>query len=327
MIAAPRAADGVLALPDGRWRPLEIAFWLLPVIAFFAFPNYRVLGSQILITGLFAVSLDLILGYAGIVSLGHAAFFGVGAYTAGLLAVHGWHEPMSGLLVAAVVAAAVGYVASFLVVRGNDLTRLMVTLGIGLMLWEAANKAAFITGGVDGLSGVTIDPVFGVWGFDIGGRTAYVYALVVVFIVFAVLRRLVDSPFGLSLRGIREGGKRMPAIGAPVAKRLRTIFTIAAAVAGIAGGLLAQTTQFVGIDTLGFPRSAELLVMLVLGGAGRLYGGLVGAAIFIIAQDYLSGIDPVYWQFWIGFFLVVVVLFAHGGILGGLAGLRARFFR
>jgi branched-chain amino acid transport system permease protein len=323
-VPLPRADAVVSALPNDRWRPLEIAFWLVPVVAFFVFPSYRLLGSQILITGFFAVSLDLILGYAGIVSLGHAAFFGVGAYAAGLLAVHGWHEPISGLLAAAIVAAAVGYLVSFLVVRGNDLTRLMVTLGIGLMLWEAANKAAFVTGGVDGLSGVTIDPIFGLWRFDIGGRTAFVYALVVVFLVLVVLRRLIHSPFGLSLRGIREGGKRMPAIGAPVARRLRTIFTVGAAVAGVAGALLAQTTQFVGIDTLGFPRSAELLIMLVLGGAGRLYGGLVGAAVFMIAQDYLSGIDPVYWQFWIGFFLVVVVLFAHGGILGGLDALRSR---
>jgi len=315
------------SLPSDRWSPLEIALWLVPVVAFFAFPSYRVLGSQVLIVGLFAVSLDLILGYAGIVSLGHAAFFGIGAYTAGLLAVHGWHEPISGLVAAAIVAAIAGYLASFLVVRGGDLTRLMVTLGIGLMLWEAANKAHAITGGVDGLSGVTIAQILGVWSFDIGGRTAYVYALVVVFAVFVVLRRLVHSPFGLSLRGIREGGKRMPAIGAPVAKRLRAIFTVAAAVAGLAGALLAQTTQFVGIDTLGFPRSADLLIMLVLGGTGRLYGGLVGAAIFMIAQDYLSGIDPVYWQFWIGFFLVLIVLFAHGGILGGLDTLRARFWR
>jgi branched-chain amino acid transport system permease protein len=314
-------------LPDGRWQALEIVFWLIPVVCFFLLPNYRVLGSQILITALFAVSLDLILGYAGIVSLGHAAFFGIGAYTAGLLAVHGWHEPLSGLLAAALVATLAGYLLSFLVVRGGDLTRLMVTLGIGLMLWEAANKASSITGGVDGLSGVTIAPILGLWKFDIGGRTAYVYALVVVFIVFLLTRRLVNSPFGLSLRGIREGGRRMPAIGAPVARRLRTIFTLAAAVAGIAGALLAQTTQFVGIDTLGFPRSAELMIMLVLGGTGRLYGGLVGAAIFMIAQDYLSGINPVYWQFWIGLFLVVIVLFAHGGLLGGLDALRGRLRR
>ncbi|HMA30475.1 MAG TPA: branched-chain amino acid ABC transporter permease [Casimicrobiaceae bacterium] len=322
--AAGGAAAGDVRLPDGRWRPLEFAFWVLPVIGFFAFPDYRVLGSQILITGLFAVSLDLILGYAGIVSLGHAAFYGIGAYTAGLLAVHGWHEPISGLIAAAAVAAVAGYLVSFLVVRGSDLTRLMVTLGIGLMLFEAANKASSITGGVDGLSGVTISRILGVWDFGIGGSTAFVYSMVVVFLVFVVVRRLVASPLGLSLRGIREGGKRMPAIGAPVAKRLRTIFTIAAAVAGVAGGLIAQTTQFVGIDGLSFQRSAELMIILVLGGAGRLYGGLVGALVFMVAQDYLSGIDPVYWQFWLGFFLVLIVLFARGGILGGLDTLRAR---
>ena len=324
-IEPPHAPAAAGRLPGGRWRAIEIAFWLVPVLAFFLLPNYRVLGSQILITGLFAVSLDLILGYAGIVSLGHAAFFGIGAYTAGLLAAHGWHEPISGLAAAVVVAAVAGYLVSFLVVRGGDLTRLMVTLGIGLMLWEAANKASSVTGGVDGLSGVTISPILGLWKFDIGGRTAFLYALVVVFLAFLLIRRIVHSPFGLTLRGIREGGRRMPAIGAPVARRLRTIFTMAAAVAGLAGALLAQTTQFVGIDTLGFPRSAELLIMLVLGGTGRLYGGLVGAAIFMIAQDYLSGIDPVYWQFWIGFFLVVIVLFAHGGILGGLEAVRKRF--
>jgi branched-chain amino acid transport system permease protein len=322
-VGVAATTPGGARLPDGRWRPLEIVFWLLPVVAFFALPDYRVLGSQVLITGLFAVSLDLLLGYAGIVSLGHAAFFGIGAYTAGLLAKNGFNEPISGLLVAALVAAAAGYLLSFLVVRGGDLTRLMVTLGIGLMLWEGANKAAFITGGVDGMS-FSAGKLFGTWSFDIGGRVAFLYALAVVFLVFVLLRRLVNSPFGLSIRGIREGGKRMPGIGAPVAKRLRTIFTIGAAVAGIAGALLAQTTQFVGIDTLGFPRSAELLVMLVLGGTGRLYGGLVGAALFMIAQDYLSGIDPVYWEFWIGFFLVVIVLFARGGILGGLEALRAR---
>jgi branched-chain amino acid transport system permease protein len=321
--AATESRGSGIRLPDGRWGRLEIAFWLLPVIAFFALPEYRVLGSQILITGLFAVSLDLILGYAGIVSLGHAAFFGLGAYAAGLLAQHGWTEPISGLLASVAVAAIAGYLVSFLVVRGGDLTRLMVTLGIGLMLWEGANKAAFITGGVDGMS-FAGGKLLGTFGFDIGGRTAFLYALAVVFLVFVLVRRLVNSPLGLSLRGIREGGKRMPAIGAPVARRLRTIFTVAAAVAGVAGALLAQTTQFVGIDTLGFPRSAELLIMLVLGGSGRLYGGFLGAALFMIARDYLSGLNPVYWEFWLGFLLVAIVLFAHGGILGGLERLRTR---
>ncbi|MWL89955.1 MULTISPECIES: branched-chain amino acid ABC transporter permease [unclassified Cupriavidus] len=311
-------------LPNGRWHPAEFVFWLIPVVAFFALPGYLILGSQILIVGLFALSLDLILGYAGIVSLGHAAFFGLGAYAAGLLAAHGWGEPLSGLLAAAAVAALAGWLCSFLVIRGGDLTRLMVTLGIGLMLFEAANKAAFLTGGVDGLSGVTMDRVLGVFEFDLFGKTAYLYSLAVLFVMFLLVRRIVSSPFGLSLRGIREGARRMPAIGTNVPGRLRAVFTLAAAIAGVAGGLLAQTTQFVGMDVLGFPRSAELLVMLVLGGTGRLYGALIGAALFMIAQDVLSGINPVYWQFWIGLLLVLMVLFAKGGVMGAISTVRDR---
>ncbi|HEX8480232.1 MAG TPA: branched-chain amino acid ABC transporter permease [Telluria sp.] len=325
--AAPPAAAGSAPaprLPGARWRAREVVFWLLPAAAFFAFPHHLVLSSQIMIMGLFALSLDLILGYAGIVSLGHAAFFGIGAYSAGLLSVHGWGEPLSGLLAAVVVAGACGFVTSFLVVRGQDLTRLMVTLGIGLMLFEAANKASSVTGGVDGLSGIATSPLFGRFDFDLSGQTAFWYSFGVLFVVFAGLRRLVNAPFGLSLRGIRDGGRRMPALGADVAGRLRVAYTIGAAVAGAAGALLAQTTQFVGLDALGFPRSAELLIMLVLGGTGRLYGALVGAAIFMAAQDYIAGLAPAYWQFYIGLLLVLIVLFARGGILGGVDRLAAR---
>ena len=321
-MTTPRYQTSKLAsLPTGRWTKLEIVFWILPIAAFFVFPNYLVLGSQILIVGLFAVSLDLMLGYAGIVSLGHAAFFGLGAYTAGLLSVYGWGEPLSGLLIAATVAAVFGFCASFLVVRGQDLTRLMVTLGIGLMLFEAANKMAFITGGVDGLSGMMVGKVLG-FEFDLYGKTAYWYSLIILFILFVILRRLVNSPFGLSLRGIREGGKRMPAIGANVQRQQITIFTISAAVAGVAGALLAQTTQFVGLDSLGFPRSAEILILLVLGGTGRLYGGLISAAVYMLAQDFISAQNPAYWQFWIGLLLIFIVLFARGGLLGGLDKMR-----
>jgi branched-chain amino acid transport system permease protein len=305
-------------LPNDRWRALEVVFWLVPVLCFFAFPNYLMLGSQIIITGLFALSLDLILGYAGIVSLGHAAFFGIGAYTAGLLAKYGWGEPLSGLALAAIAAAFAGWAASWLVTRAQNLGQLMVTLGIGLMCFEAANKAAFVTGGVDGL-GVESWKVLGLFNFDMHGRTAYVYSLVVLFVLFIASRRLVNSPFGLSLRGIREGRSRMPAIGAPVRRRQITIFVIAAAMAGVAGALLAQTTQFVGLESLSFNRSAELLIMLVLGGTGRLYGALVGAAIFMLAQDWVAGINPAYWQFWLGLLLVVIVLFARNGVMGGVA--------
>jgi branched-chain amino acid transport system permease protein len=321
------ASTTVPRLPTDRWRALELAFWLLPVAAFFLFPNHRVLGSQILITGLFAVTLDLILGYAGIVSLGHAAFFGIGAYAAGLLAVQGWGEPISGLVVAGAAGAVVGFATSFLVVRGSDLARLMVTLGVGLMLFEVANQIPSITGGADGLSGVTMGRIFGVFAFDLTGTTAYVYSLAVLFVLFVVMRRIVSSPFGLSLRGVRENVRRMPAIGAPVTRRLIAIYTVSAALAGVAGGLLAQTTQFVGLDVFGFPRSADLMIMLVLGGTGRLYGGLIGATVFMIAHHYLSDLNPVYWQFWLGLLLVVVVMFARGGIIGAFEVIANRLRR
>lgn len=330
----PRSISGMTNLlkptpprvPNDRWHWLEIVFWILPFAAFFLFPGYLVLASQVMIVGLFAVSLDLILGYAGIVSLGHAAFFGLGAYTAGLLAVHGWGEPLSGLLAAALVAALFGFCTSFLVVRGHDLTRLLVTLGICLMLFEVANKAAFLTGGVDGLSGVVMWKLLGLFEFDLYGKTAFFYSLGVLFVLFVVLRRLVASPFGLGLIGIREGALRMPAIGANVQRRLVVIYTISAGVAGIAGALLAQTTQFVGLESLSFNRSAELLIILVLGGTGRLYGGLIGAFVFMLAQDRIAGIDPTYWGFWIGLLLVVIVMFGRGGILGGLDKIRERLW-
>jgi branched-chain amino acid transport system permease protein len=200
----------------------------------------------------------------------------------------------------------------------------MVTLGIGLMLYEAANQASSITGGVDGLSGVEMGKLFGVFAFGMNGKTAYVYCLVVLFIVFMLARTLVRSPFGLSLRGIREGEKRMPAIGASVPRKLVAAYTVGAGIAGIAGALLAQTTQFVGIDVFAFNRSADLMIMLVLGGTGYLYGGLIGAAVFMLLQSYLSSLNPVYWEFWLGLLLVIIVLFARGGILGGLSALRAR---
>ena len=316
-----RAAHG---LATGRWRWAEGAFWLAALACFFVFPGYRVLASQVFIIGLFAMSLDIVLGYAGILSLGHAAFFGLGAYAAGLLATHGWGEPFSGLAAGMALAALAGFLTSVLVVRGEDLARLMVTLGLALLLYEAANRAAWLTGGVDGLSGVTVSRIFGVFSFDLAGKTAFFYSYAVLFVLFLLARRLVNSPFGLSLRGIRENRARMPAIGAPVRQRLVAAFTVGAALAGAAGALLTQTTQFVGIDVLGFDRSAEVLIMLVLGGTGRLYGALLGTAVFMVAHDYLAGINPVYWQFWLGLAMVAFVFFARGGILGAADALAAR---
>jgi branched-chain amino acid transport system permease protein len=308
-----------------RWRASETVFWLATLLPFYFFPDYLQLASQIAITALFALSLDLILGYAGIVSLGHAAFFGTGAYTAGLLSKYGWGEPITGLFVGALAAGLVGYATSFIIARFRHLTLIMLTLGIGLLLGALANSAGWLTGGSDGLQGVNIWPLLGHYHWDLYGYTAYSYSLAVLFVLFLFARRLIHSPFGLSLRGIRENFVRMPAIGAPSRTHIRTVYTISAALAGVAGALIAQTTQTVALDSLGFERSAEVLIMVVLGGAGRLYGGLVGAFIFMEARDQFSGIEPQYWYFWIGLLLVAVVMFLPNGILGGLSRLTARW--
>jgi len=308
---------------QARWHPAEGVFWLATLLPFWLFPDYLVLASQIAITALFALSLDLILGYAGIVSLGHAAFFGLGAYAAGIVSKYGWGEPITGLILGAIVAGIVGYISSVVVARFRHLALIMITLGMGLLLHEAANSMGWLTGGADGLQGVKIWPIFNTFRFDLYGYTAYTYSLIVLFLVFLVARRLTNSPFGLSLRGIRENSVRMPALGAPSRAHIRKIYTIAAVMAGIAGALLAQTTETVSLEALGFQRSADVLVILILGGTGRLYGGLVGAVIFMIARDQFSGSTPQFWYFWIGALLILVVMFLPNGILGGIAKLTA----
>jgi branched-chain amino acid transport system permease protein len=309
---------------QNRWQWSEIAFWLATLLPFVLTPSYLVLASQIAITALFVLSLDLILGFCGIVSLGHAAYFGVGAYTAGLLSKYGWGEPLTGLVAAAIVAGLFGYLTSFIIARFRHLALIMITLGIGLVLQEVANSAGWLTGGFDGLQGIHTWPLFGKIRFDLYGYTAYSYALAGLFLVFLVARRLIHSPFGLALRGIRENGLRMPAIGASVHAHIQTIYTIAAIIAGIAGALLAETTETVSLEALGFQRSADVLVMLILGGTGRLYGGLIGAAVYMVARDQFSGINPQYWYFWIGLLLIGVVMLLPNGILGGLTHLARR---
>jgi branched-chain amino acid transport system permease protein len=307
-----------------RWRLVETVFWLTVLLPFVVTPTYLVLCSQIAIAALFALSLDLIVGYSGLVSLGHAAFFGFGAYTAGLIAKAGWGEPFSGLVLAGLASMALGYLTSFIIVRIGQFALIMVTTGLGLLLYELANSAHDLTGGDDGLQGIRMWPLFDYFRFDLYGYTAYAYSLGVLFVCFLILRRLINSPFGLSLRGIRENPRRMPALGSPSRDRIRTIYVISAAVAGIAGGLSAQTTSFVALDALSFQRSAEVLVMLILGGAGRLYGGLIGAIIFIVARDQLAGMNPQYWYFWLGLLLIAVIIFLPNGILGGIAKLLSR---
>jgi branched-chain amino acid transport system permease protein len=316
-----RATESVTA--RARWHPLEYLFWAAAFAAIWLMPTRHLILTEVAWLGLFALSLDLILGYAGIISLGHAAFFGVGAYAAALLAKHALiTEPVLALIVAGFAAAALGFVTSFLVLRGSDLTRLMVSLGVALMLRELANQFGELTGGADGLQGVTMDPVLGRFRFDIFGHTGYIYSLIVLFILFLLARRLVNSPFGLSVMAIKGNPQRAAAIGIPVDQRLIVIYTVAAFYAGIAGALLAQTTSFASLDVFSFDRSADLLLVLIIGGAGYLYGGLIGAILFKLMQDYLSVLTPQYWPFWIGLLLVALVLVGRERITSWTAPFR-----
>ena len=290
-----------------RWRPFEIVAWAATLALILLAPSRALLINEILILGLFALSLDLALGYAGLVSLGHAAFLGLGAYTAGIMASRGLADPTLGLVVASLVAGLAGLVTAPLVLRGTDLTRLMVTLGVSLMLGELANRNAWLTGGADGLD-FTIGRVLGRFPIDFTGRrAAALYSFVVVFALFALARRIARSSFGQSVQAIRQNRLRAGALGIAANRRLVAIYAIAAAYAGAAGALLAQTTQIVSLDIFDFHRSADVLLTLIIGGPGYLYGGLIGAAVFIGLRDLISGATPEYWEFWIGLMLVALV--------------------
>ena len=302
-------------LESSRWKAWEPVVWLLVFASPFVVAQHALIINEIAIVALFALSLDLILGYTGIVSLGHAAFLGFGAYSAALFAKHVMPDPLVGLAVGIVAATALGAVCSFTIMRGTDLTRLMVTLGMALLLLELANKLDWLTGGSDGLQGVTMGPLLGRFEFDLVGQTAAWYSLTVLLVIFLLARRLVHSPFGATLMAVRDNRLRAMAIGIPVSARLAVAYTLAAGVAGAAGALLAQTTGFASLDVFALERSADLMLILVIGGVGWLYGGIAGAVVFKLMHDVISGITPQYWTFWIGLFLVVLVMVGRERLL------------
>ena len=313
--ARERAADYLVRRHRFHWP--EAMPWILAIGCFFAFPDRMTFGSQVLIGVMFALSLDLILGYAGIVTLGHAAFFGIGAYTVGLGAARlGWTEPISGLFAAAFVAAIVGLISGWFLLRYRGLTLLMLTLATAIMLQEAGNLRSDISGGYDGLPGLSFDPLFGYFQYDLYGHVNYLYVLGVLAVIFFFVRRIVYSPFGHALTGIRENVRRMHAIGSPVHRRLVTVYTIAAAIAGVAGALFTQTNAYVTLTVFDFDNSAKVMVMLILGGTGRLYGAFLGAVVYLLMEDYFSKLSPTFWQFGIGLLLVLAVLFARRGLIG-----------
>jgi branched-chain amino acid transport system permease protein len=295
-------------LRAARWQPLEWVFWVLAFASPWLLTQHALIINEIAIVALFAVSLDLVLGYTGIVSLGHAAFLGFGAYSAALFAKHIHPDPLIGLCVGMAAATVLGAVCSLSIMRGSDLTRLMVTLGTALILLELANKFSDLTGGADGLQGVLMGPVLGRFDFDLVGQVAAWYSLSVLFVLFVLARRLVHAPLGATLKAVRDNRLRAMAIGIPVTSRLAVVYTVAAGIAGAAGALMAQTTGFASLDVFALERSADVMLMLVIGGVGWLYGGIAGAVAFKLLYDVIANITPQYWTFWIGLFLVVLVM-------------------
>jgi branched-chain amino acid transport system permease protein len=302
-------------LKPSRWQIQEFIFWALVFVAPWFLPGHALIVNEVAIVALFALSLDLVLGYAGVVSLGHAAFLGFGAYTAALFAKHIMPDPVVGLLVATVATTLLGGVFSITILRGTDLTRLMVTLGLALILLELANKLDWLTGGSDGLQGVLMAPVLGRFEFDLMGQVAATYSLVVLLAVFLIVRHWVYSPMGATIKAIRDNRLRAAAIGINANAKISLVYTVAAGIASTAGALMAQTTGFASLDVFALDRSADVMLMLVIGGVGWLYGGILGAVAFKLMHDVISSITPQYWTFWIGLFLVVLVLVGREKLL------------
>jgi branched-chain amino acid transport system permease protein len=307
---------------------------VLAAVFFFSAPGYLRLGTNVLIMILFTLSLDLVLGHAGIVTLGHAAFFGFGAYAAGNFAIHVYADPLAGLAFAAALTGVFGLATGMLILHTQGITLMMLTLAIASLLAEFANQVHALTGGDDGLQGIRLQPILGAFRFDLWGKTAYLYALAVLFVWFLATWRILRSPFGRTLDGIRQNPARMRAIGTPIWWRLVAAYGLSASMAGTAGALSAQTTRYVGLTTLSVLVSGTVLVMLTLGGTRRLYGAFLGAAVYVVVQDLAAQIDPFRWMLVLGAMLMAVVLFLEDGLIslvdlgnrGGRALLR-RFQR
>ena len=317
-MTSPTAAreQGSPLLERHRIQRAEYVYWIAAAAVFFLFPRYLSLATSMLVMALFALSLDLALGFAGVVSYGHAVFFGIGAYSAGLLALHGYTEAISGALAGGLVAGAFALVISPLALRFTGLPQIMATLAVSVIVYEIANKAISITGGDDGLGGIKIAPLFGVFEWTAFGQTAFWYAFGWLFALFAAIRVVIASPFGISLQGVRENTLRMRFIGTPVFWRLMRAYGMSGFVAGVAGAVSCQVNKFVGLDALGVDKSIDVLVMLILGGVGRLYGALIGAPAYMLVHHQASEWNPFHWMFVVGALLILVVMFARGGILG-----------
>lgn len=295
----------------------ELAIPLVGIILVLLFPNQQAFLAQIAVAAILVLSLDLVVGFAGIATLGHVAMFGAGAYAAGLCSMHVWYEPLSGLVVGMTAGAVVAAISALILLRTHGLTLLMLTVAITQVLYEAASRARWLTGGDDGLYGFTMEPILGAFRFDFMGRTAFWYSLIVLWLVFALLRRVTRAPFGQVTQAIRDDATRVTSLGGNVLRHRIVLYTFSGAIAGLAGALSAQTVQLVALNTLSVTFSAEILVMLVLGGIGRLWGALLGTLAYMMIHHTAAELDPTRWMLFIGLILIGVVVFLPGGLMRG----------
>jgi branched-chain amino acid transport system permease protein len=302
-----------------------LAIILVGVIGYYLFPNNLALLTRIIAIAFLVLSIDLVTGYCGVATLGHAALFGAGAYAAGIASAHyGVSDPLLMTVIGALAGAAAGLFSGLIILRAHGLPQLVLSIAVIHLFHEAANKASSWTGGSDGLSGISPTALLGIFEFDLWGRTSYIYGLVLLLVVFVLLQLLVRSPFGMLARGVREDPLRVSAMGASVQSVLLRMYAISGVVAGLGGALNAISTQVVGLDSLSFTLSAEALVMLVLGGTGSLYGALIGTVAFMWFEDVVSAANPFHWLTMVGALLIAVVLFAPKGLYGTTASIAQR---
>jgi branched-chain amino acid transport system permease protein len=309
-------APGSTALRRYKFRVADVVWLALSAAGFVAFPNHHMFGSIIFVAVIFAISMDIVVGFPGIISLGQALYFGVGAYAAGLIATVGWTEPLTGAAFSAAVSAALALCLGPLILRLRELPLIMVTIAVAQLAYEAAHQMSWLTGGDDGLYGFQVGKLFGVFGWSLTGDTAFLYALGWATVSFFVARVATSSPFGVCLQGIRENADRMMLLGAPVLLRRVQAYALGAAIAGLGGAVLAQSQSLVSLYVLSLDQTIDGLVLLALGGVGGVYGAIIGAPVYLIVK-YLSQLaNPNFWLFAIGFLLIAVVLSGSNGLIG-----------
>lgn len=292
-----------------------LAIVALGAVGWFLFPDDLAFLTRLIGLAFLVLSLDLVTGYCGIATLGHAALFGAAAYAAGIACVRGITDPLALLGIGIVAGALMGLISGALIARFRGLPQLVLSIAVGQLVAALANKLQWLTGGSDGLSGIAPGKVFGIFNFDMYSRTAFLFSLAILVVVFVALSRLVRSPFGLMCRGIKDDDLRARMIGVAVYPRLVVMYGVSGAVAGVGGALTAMSTGVVGLDSVSFERSAEVLVMLVLGGAGHLWGALAGALIFQIFEHIVAAANPFHWMTLVGLLLIGIVVFAPKGLI------------